>query len=44
MSGTSLLYEGCYMAPKKKASKKAGKASKKKSYYQGKEIRACKSR
>jgi len=32
------------MAPKKKTSKKAGKASKKKRYYRGKEVRACKSR
>lgn len=31
------------MAAKKKT-KKAGKAAKKKSYYLGKEIRACKSR
>jgi hypothetical protein len=44
VSGTPLLNEGCNMAPKKKASKKAGKTSKKKSYYQGKEIRASKSR
>jgi len=32
------------MAPKKKTSKKAGKARKKKSYYMGKEIRASRSR
>jgi len=32
------------MAPKKKATKKAGKSSKKKSYYRGKEVRACKER
>jgi hypothetical protein len=32
------------MAPKKKASKKAGKAAKKKQYYRGKEVRAAKSR
>jgi hypothetical protein len=43
-SRTPLIQEGCYMAPKKKATKKAGKATKKKSYYRGKEVRACKSR
>jgi len=32
------------MAGKKKASKKAGKAAKKKGYYKGKEIRASRSR
>ena len=43
-SRTPLNQEGCYMAPKKKATKKAGKATKKKSYYRGKEIRASRSR
>ena len=32
------------MAPKKKSSKKAGKASKKQGYYRGKEVRAEKLR
>ena len=41
---TPLIKEGCYMAPKKKTSKKAGKASKKKRYYRGKEIRASRSK
>jgi hypothetical protein len=44
VSRAPLFQEGCYMAPKKKTSKKAGKASKKKRYYRGKEVRACKSR
>jgi len=43
-SRTPLIQEGCYMAPKKKSTKKAGKASKKKSYYRGKEIRASRSK
>jgi len=32
------------MATKKKASKKTGKAAKKRTYYHGKDVRACKSR
>jgi hypothetical protein len=33
-----------YKMAKKKTSKKAGKAAKKKNYYHGKDVRACKSR